>query len=346
MDGRARLETRPYTLEVNVVPTASGSARLRIETANILAVVKLDVGTLKPTDTNSSLIRTSVDVKTPGIERSVLNPLVISLATEIKSFILQTQLLQNDHLIIIPGKQAWFLSIDIMVFGSCGNIFDQALIATRAALATATIPALKVYRKIDPQTQKVLDYTLELMPGSVVPVGIWDKHFPLSLSLCILNDVIVIDPTDKEEACIGSRYLVGFDRDGNLIGHTKVGVTGVSVQLFQESLEIAQQIGAIAYRYYLQALSDAIEKDQKMAVIVKKLCQKLGKNSPLPEGFNFDPEKAFKDNKIDSKTLGGSIFDGDEGNQEGYNDDYILAQLEKKNNKTQNDDNDSGSESD
>eukprot|EP00461_Guttulinopsis_vulgaris_P002857 UN02858 len=106
LDGRAALELRPYSLEVNTIPTANGSARLRIETANILAVIKLDVIDLRTTDIATDLIKTSIDIKSAQtMDKQELSLLSTALATEIKAVLVSSKLITGGLLTIIPNEK-------------------------------------------------------------------------------------------------------------------------------------------------------------------------------------------------------------------------------------------------
>lgn len=60
--------------------------------------------------------------------------------------------LDLERLCIIPGKAAWALSIDCVVFAGGGGLVDALSVAVRAALADAQIPAVRVDEGIEDAT--------------------------------------------------------------------------------------------------------------------------------------------------------------------------------------------------
>ena len=62
VDGRARDDYRSMTLELGVVPQASGSARLRLGATDVMVAVKADIGTPPRENPDHGRLQCSVEL--------------------------------------------------------------------------------------------------------------------------------------------------------------------------------------------------------------------------------------------------------------------------------------------
>lgn len=245
-DGRGMLDIRPVTLETCVLPTASGSARIRIGgVTDILVGVKAEVIEPKPAVPDEGILDFTVECSSlaspdfVGRGAADLNAELSQLLARLYSSP-ATKKLRNG-LCLIPSKKCWILHIDALVLDSGGNLFDALSVAVRAALRVCVLPRIVVIpgEADDDDEIEVDEDSLSLLRHA--------EDAPVTVTLSVLGGRLYLaDATSEEEKCATAAITVGVNRSGNACGTVSGGTGGVSFDvlsdMFRDSIRLGTDI--------------------------------------------------------------------------------------------------------
>ncbi|KIM63308.1 hypothetical protein SCLCIDRAFT_1214388 [Scleroderma citrinum Foug A] len=169
-DGRSPDDFRLIALETGVAPLANGSARVSIGRAGqgrdrlaeggnggteVVAAVKLEVDGIGEGQEGGNVI-CSVSCS-PAAYPLHSSPALDDLQSDLNSLlasVLSHPSLRPKNLVIVPGKKAWVLRLDAIVFSDAGNVVDCLMMACRAALWDTRVPRTKgVEYRVSPGKQ-------------------------------------------------------------------------------------------------------------------------------------------------------------------------------------------------
>jgi exosome complex component RRP42 len=184
IDGRSFEDFRKIELQTGVIKTAEGSAQIKMGETEIIAGVKMNIGTPFPDTPNEGILIVNTEftpLASPEFEAGPPSEDAIELARVVDRGIRESQCIDMEKLFIEPEK-VWSVFIDIHIINHGGNLIDAAAIAAVSALHNAQIP------KID--GTKILrgDYQAKL------PVN----HKPITVTICKVGDKIFVDPVLDE----------------------------------------------------------------------------------------------------------------------------------------------------
>ena len=224
IDGRGFEERRKIELMPNFVPRAEGSARLRLGDTDVLAGIKMDIGTPFPDTPDSGVMTTNAELipmASPFFESGPPRPEAIELSRVVDRGIRESQTVDMSKLCITPGEEVWIMFIDIHTLDYDGNLFDAASLAALSALKNTTVPAEKF--------EKGEDYPL--------PV----EHLPVSSTFVKIGDKILLDPNYEEEQVANARLTVTFDENGDLRAMQKGIGGGFTPEEIKYMMEVAKR---------------------------------------------------------------------------------------------------------
>lgn len=141
---------------MNVVPSASGSARLRMGKTDVMAVVKAEVVPTEPESPHQGIFRLQVECSSSmlgTLSNSIKDKRDLETSAQLLAKHLEdvySRALRKEKLCIVPGKRCWMLSVDCVVFSTDGSLLDALSVCTRAALRVTLIPAVTVVRTAPP----------------------------------------------------------------------------------------------------------------------------------------------------------------------------------------------------
>ena len=199
LDGRGFEERRKIELMPNFVPRAEGSARLKLGDTDVLAGIKMDIGTPFSDTPDSGVMTTNAELipmASPFFESGPPRPEAIEISRVVDRGIRESRTVDMGKLCITPGEEVWIMFIDIHTLDYDGNLFDAASLAALAALKSTTVPAAKF--------EKGEDYAL--------PV----EHLPIASTFVKIGDKILLDPNYEEQQVANARLTVTFDENGDL----------------------------------------------------------------------------------------------------------------------------------
>ncbi len=232
IDGRGFTDYRDILSETSISENAHGSCRVKIGDTDVVAGVKLDLGTPYPDSPDKGSISVGVELMpmaSPSFEPGPPRENSIELARVVDRGIRESKAIDFKGLSIEPGESAWFAFIDLYVANDNGNLFDACALSALGALLQAKIPKLE--------------------DGAVVK-----KEFsgPLKLAkkpvLCTLSRVansIFADAVLAEEKASDARLSISTTEAGELCAFQKGGSGYFTEKEIDQCIDLALEKGKL-----------------------------------------------------------------------------------------------------
>lgn len=226
-DGRKFEEYRKIKVEKGVIPrTAEGSARVKIGDTEVIAGIKLEIGTPFPDTEDQGNIMVNVELiplSSPDFESGPpsINSIEISRVTD--RAIRESKAINLKKLCIKKGEEVWSVFIDIYPINDDGNLFDACALASVIALKDAKMPSYK---------NKKLDY---MVKKEKLPLD----SLPLSCTVRKIGSKFIIDPTPNEEKADDARMTIGVTEKGEICSIQKGGEKGLTIDEIDQMVELA-----------------------------------------------------------------------------------------------------------
>src|SRR3989338_5603014 len=142
-DGRAFDQYRALVLEPGYVPKAEGSCLARLCDTQVLAGIKLSIGTPYPDTPDKGNISVSAELgplANPAFEVGPPREESIELARVVDRGIRESKMLDLAALCITPKEKVWTVNIDLHMLDDNGNLLDCASLAAVKALLNTRFP--------------------------------------------------------------------------------------------------------------------------------------------------------------------------------------------------------------
>lgn len=290
-DGRDLLDYRYSSLDVGVLPQASGSCRVRGGSAEVL--VGIVAALAKPDVSSPKLGRITVTVGGgPGDTVFACLPQYEALTqgaldAEGKRLWLESALGQLctsasipdalRTLCILPGQQCWELKAHVQLLRADGCPLDAAALALRGALNNTRVPkaALQASGTADlidggddgtatatktaakPASGGRLDLDLDESLDESLPFDA--RPLPLYVTLASLDGRLVADCTAKERRAAGSALSLALDAEGNVLALCGGGGFGLHLATLAPTLAACRALGTELHAAAADALAQAAE---------------------------------------------------------------------------------------
>jgi exosome complex component RRP42 len=234
MDGRKPDEYRKIVIERDVIAKAEGSARVKIGNTEVIAGVKMDVGTPFSDRPEEGVLMTNAEfspVASPTFEKGPPSDESIELARVVDRGIRESGMIDVGKLCIEKGSKVWMVNVDIQIVNHDGNLIDAASLASVAALLGTRLPAF--------DGEKV-DY--EAAKKTKTPLPITGK--PVAVTLAKVGSALLADPRLEEESAMATRLTVATKDDGSLAALQKGGGSGpLAPEEIEKAFELSERIG-------------------------------------------------------------------------------------------------------
>ena len=231
LDGRKLDEYRKISLDVDVISTAEGSARVKIGKTDVISGVKLEVMEPYPDTQDQGSIMVGAELlplSSPNFELGPPSKDAVELARIVDRGIRESKALDLKKLCIKEGEKVWMLITDLVTINHDGNLFDASALAAIAALKNMKFPE---YKDGVINNKKKTDKKLELM------------DIPLSVTVSKIGDKFIVDPDSEEEKAVDARLTVASLSDGTLCALQKGGDYPLTAEDVSKMIEIAIEKG-------------------------------------------------------------------------------------------------------
>lgn len=229
LDGRGLLDYRKIQIENRVIEKAEGSALVSLGATKVLVGVKIETGSPYPDLPNQGALTVNaefVPLAHKYFEPGPPDENSIELARVVDRGIRESEAIDMEKLVIVPGRLVYVVFIDIYILNYDGNLIDASGIAAISALLNSKLPVYRVGE--DGVVKKADEYNL-------LPI----RDCPVPITLTKIDDKIVLDPSLDEENMASAKLTMTFTKDGKICAIQK---SGMSAFTFQEIIE-AQKIG-------------------------------------------------------------------------------------------------------
>jgi len=234
IDGRALDEPREITIEINAIPKANGSARVRLGDSEVLCGVKIQPDRPFPDMGDKGIFMCTAELlplSHPTVETGPPQAPVIELARVVDRGIRESHMVDVSQLVIEKDKSVVGVFADIVVIDYDGNLFDACSYSAAAALLTSTTPKWTM-----------VDDKVTLVDGEESPLP--TTTIPVSVTMGKIGNHIIVDPNGDEWASMDARITITSDSDGNICALQKGGNDGFTQEEINQCGEISVKVGA------------------------------------------------------------------------------------------------------
>jgi len=227
VDERKLEEYREIKIENNISKNAEGSARVKIGDTEVLAGVKMEVGTPYPDKPNEGTIIVGAEflqMANPDFESGPPSAKAIELARVVDRGIRESKTIDFKKLCITKGEKVWLVLIDIYIANDDGNLQDAASLAAISALINSKIPSYDGERVDYSKKKDQLPLVKKPIECTVYKIG---KH-------------LLVDPCLAEFENIDARLTVAFSNN-NVNAMQKGGDKIFTVDEIEKALKIAKK---------------------------------------------------------------------------------------------------------
>ncbi len=215
LDGRSLTDYRDIKIETRLIKKAEGSALVKLGNTQVIAGVKIEVDKPFPDMPNKGLFICNAEVLPLASASSEPGPPdenAIELARVVDRGIRESEMIDLGKLVIKEGEKVYAIFVDVSILNIDGNLFDATSYAVVSALLTSRIPKYEIKDNSIVKSNEFINMPINTMP--------------ISITLGKIGNVIIIDPSAEEEACIDARITMSIDTDNNVCAIQKGG-TGV-----------------------------------------------------------------------------------------------------------------------
>ena len=234
VDGRALDETREISIEINAIPKANGSAKVRLGDTEVICGIKIQPDRPFPDMGDKGIFICTAELlplSHPTVETGPPQPHVIELARVVDRGIRESHMVDVSQLVIEKDKSVVGVFADNVVVDYDGNLFDACSYATTAALLTAKTPKWSM-----------VDDKPTLVEGEESPLS--TTTIPVSVTMGKIGNYIIVDPNGDEWDSMDARITITSDSDGNICALQKGGSDGFTQDEIVQCGEISVRVGS------------------------------------------------------------------------------------------------------
>jgi len=233
IDGRALDEIRPLSIDIDVVPHADGSARVRLGDTEIVSGVKVQPDRPFPDMGDKGIFMCTAEILPlahPSAETGPPQPDVIELARVVDRGIRESGMIDLSQFVLEKDKSVIGLFADSVVTDHDGNLFDACSYSSVAAIITSKIPKWEIK-----------DDKPAMVEGGESDAPI--TTIPISITMGRIGEFIIIDPNLDEWGCLDARITITTNSDGNIVALQKGGSAGFTFDQLVKCSELSISAG-------------------------------------------------------------------------------------------------------
>ncbi|MDO8339542.1 MAG: exosome complex protein Rrp42 [Candidatus Burarchaeum sp.] len=232
-DGRAMDAFRPISVEPGVITSAEGSARVKLGKSQVIAGIKLGVGSPFPDRPKEGVLSTNAEflpLASPSFESGPPSELSIELARVVDRGIRSANAVDIASLLIdedTEGKsKVWAVYIDLYVLDHDGNLQDAAGLAAMSAILNVQMPKYEDGK-----------LTLEEKTGPLP-----SQATAVSCTFGKIGNAILVDPSYEEEVSLDARITMATI-PGHICACQKTGMGSFKLEEIDSCMQIALKKG-------------------------------------------------------------------------------------------------------
>ncbi len=231
LDERKVDEFRELKIEYGVSSTAEGSALVTCGDTQILAGVKIELGTPYPDTPDEGGLMVGMELAPIAHEDLESGPPginAIEISRVIDRGIRESESFDKKKLCVKAGEQVWTVIVDLLPLNHDGNLIDIGGLAALAAIKNAVFPSIK---------DGVADYKNKTKDKVEL------EKLPIPVTVIKIGDSFLVDPTYAEEEMLDARLTVTTMDDGRLCAMQKGGDVPLTAEDVEKMVSLAVERG-------------------------------------------------------------------------------------------------------
>lgn len=245
LDERDALSFREIDIKTKIIEKAEGSAIVSFGKTKVIAGIKYDIEKPFLDKPNEGLLIVNAELlplASKSFEPGPPDERAVELSRVVDRCIRESKAIDLQKLCLIEGESVYSLFVDLYILDYDGNYFDSSVLAAIAALATTNIPIYKV------ENGKIIK-TKEYMKVPII-------DFPVSVTLGIIKDKILVDPTLLEEDSLDAILTIGFDSNSNIVAIQKSSLGMIPENLIEKIIFIARDKASYLRKKLMESISN------------------------------------------------------------------------------------------
>lgn len=229
IDGRKFADFRPIEITKNAISTAEGSARVKIGETEVIAGVKIGVGTPFPDTPNKGILIVNTEftpLASPEFESGPPSENAVELSRIVDRGIRESETVELEKLCLVEGEKVFSIFVDIHIINHDGNLQDAAALAAIAALRGARLPKLEDDNKI-----------VRGEYGKPLPVA----FTPINVTVAKVGENLILDPNYEEEKILDSKLSISVRDDDRICALQKQGRKEIKFDDIEKMLDMAME---------------------------------------------------------------------------------------------------------
>ncbi|MBU0471252.1 MAG: exosome complex protein Rrp42 [Nanoarchaeota archaeon] len=227
IDGRKNDEFRKITIETDVTCNAEGSAKIKCGNTELIAGVKMAVGTPYPDKPDEGVLMTGAELhplSNPDFEGGPPGINSVEIARVIDRGIRESKSIDTKKLCIEKGEKVWMINLDISPINADGNLLDIGALASIVALKQAKFPEMK-------------DGKVDYKKRSNKPIPL--SKVPIEITISKIGENFLVDLTHEEEKFVDARLTVAVLEDETICAIQKGGDYSLQEEEIMKMVDIA-----------------------------------------------------------------------------------------------------------
>ncbi|CAK9877850.1 unnamed protein product [Sphagnum jensenii] len=239
IDGRTPFDFRRLVINFS----KDDSAEVQLGGTRVLAVVSAQLVQPYPDRPNEGTFAIFTEfspMADPGFEPGRPGEMAVELGRIIDRGLRESKAVDTESLCVLAGRSVWAIRLDIHILDNGGNLIDAANLAALAALLSFRRPECTLG---GPDGQDIIVHPPEVRE----PLALSIHHLPIAVTFAFLGDgdLLVLDPSLKEELVMGGRLTITINTHGEVCGVQKGGGVGVSASELMRCLRLASTKAAV-----------------------------------------------------------------------------------------------------
>ncbi|CAL9134415.1 unnamed protein product [Musa textilis] len=234
VDGRRPFDYRRLTIKFG---REDGSSEVQLGQTHVIGFVTSQLVQPyrdRPNEGTLSIFTEFSPMADPSFEAGRPGESAIELGRVVDRGLRESKAVDMESLCVVAGKSVWSIRVDLHILDNGGNLIDAANIAALAALLTFRRPECSLGGE---NGQDIIVHDPEVME----PLTLIIHHLPIAVTFAFFSEgnIMVIDPTHKEEVVMGGRMTATVNSNGDVCAVQKAGGEGVTPNMIMQCLRIA-----------------------------------------------------------------------------------------------------------
>lgn len=226
IDGRGFETFRPIVIQKNYIKTAEGSALVKIGETELIAGVKLDIGTPFSDTPDEGILIVNAEftpLASPDFETGPPGENAVELARIVDRGIRESKCIEMSKLCITPGEKVWSIFVDIHIINHQGNLLDAGALAAISALSSAKMPKVEDEKIVRGEFADDLPMVFK----------------PINVTVCKVGKQFLLDPNFAEENIVDAKLSIAVRDDDKICALQKQGLKELEFSDVEKMIDIA-----------------------------------------------------------------------------------------------------------